>query len=79
MQTTRVKGFVVGENKGSSGSYWTVRVKDSSSQYDGNKLNVLSVHNNISLGRGLNVNFIIGTIDGPNGVKVNKAVDVNVE
>lgn len=76
---TRVKGFVVGENQRGSSSYWVVRVNDQNSPFYGKKLDVLSTHDNITLGRGLDVNFIIGTTDGHSGEKVHKAVDVNVD
>lgn len=78
VQTTRHNGYVVGQNNsGSKGQpYWTVRVKDPESPHNGKKFPVVSTREGITLAQGLNVNFVIGSVDGENGQKVMKAVDV---
>jgi hypothetical protein len=77
MTMKRCKGFVVGQDPTSGGTtVWKVRVKDSTSPHDGEKLVVASVRNDIELAKGLNVNFLIGSVDGPKGQKVPRAVDV---
>lgn len=76
----RHKGYVVGSDTSSSGQLvWKVRVKDTQSSYDGQKLNVASSHKELTLARGLNVNFAIGTVDDHEGNKVLRAVDVCLE
>ena len=76
----RHKGYVVGSDTSPSGQLaWTVRVKDTQSPYDGQKLNVASTHKELTLARGLNVNFAIGTVDDREGNKVLRAVDVRLE
>lgn len=76
----RHKGYVVGSDETPSGQLaWTVKVKDSESPYNGQKLNVASTHRELTLARGLNVNFAIGTVDDREGNKVLRAVDVRLE
>jgi len=76
----RHKGYVVGSDATPSGQLaWTVKVKDPNSPYDGQKLNVASSHKELTLARGLNVNFAIGTMDDREGNKVLRAVDVRLE
>jgi len=80
MNSKRHKGFVVGFDGASEGrTVWKVRVKDSESPHDGQKLIVASVSGRMELARGLNVNFAIGTIDDQSGTKVLRAVDVCLE
>lgn len=80
METQRHKGFVVGFDSASEGrTVWKVRVKDSTSPYDEQKLVVASVRSGLELARGLNVHFAIGTIDDPSGMKVLRAVDICLE
>lgn len=77
MDVKRHRGYVVGHDSNPSGSIiWKVRVKDPADSRNGEKLVVASTRGNIELARGLNVEFIIGTIDGPNGQKISRAVDV---
>lgn len=77
MSKERHEGYVVGSKRvGESGIVWKVRVKDKDSPYDGQKLAVISTYKNFELAQGLNINFIIGTIDDPKGQKVLRAVDV---
>lgn len=76
----RHRGFVSGSHQTSDRRIiWTVRVKDSASQYDGNKFVVASVRGGLELARGLNVHFAIGTVDDSAGKKVPRAVDVCLE
>ena len=80
MMIERHRGFVVGsELSRDRRNIWTVRVKDSKSQYDVQKFIVVSVRGGLELARGLNVNFVIGTIDDQSGKQVPRAVDVCVE
>lgn len=80
MNSKRTKGFVVGFDTAQEGHFvWKVRVKDSTSPYDGQKLVVASVRGGLELARGLNVHFAIGTTDDPSGAKVLRAVDVCLE
>lgn len=80
MDTRRHIGFVVGSDPAPKGQWvWKVRIKDPASPHNGQKIVVASVRNNIALARGLNVNFAIGTMDDPSGVKVLRAVDVCLE
>lgn len=75
----RHKGFVIGDSKSAHGqTLWKVRVKDPSSPYHLVKLTVVSIHGGITLARGLNVDFAIGSIDDPSGKKVLRAVDVRL-
>ena len=77
---TRHRGFVIGSDPGPKGqSVWKVRVKDPESAYDGEKFVVASVHDEMQLARGLNVNFVIGTVDDSSGTKTPRAIDVRVE
>jgi hypothetical protein len=80
MDSKRTKGFVVGFDAASEGrAVWKVRVKDPTNPHDGQKLVVASVRGGLELARGLNVHFVIGTIDDPAGTKVLRAVDVCLE
>jgi hypothetical protein len=76
----RYRGFVVGSELSRDGrSVWSVRVKDPGSGYDGQKLVVASVHGGLELARGLNVNFVIGTLDDQSGSPALRAVDIRLE
>lgn len=80
MDSKRCKGFVVGSDTSPKGqTTWRVRVKDSESPHDGQKLVVASVRGGLELARGLNVHFVIGAIDDQSGTKVLRAVDVCLE
>jgi hypothetical protein len=80
MNDQRHQGFVLGYDRGSDNHMvWKVRVKDSASRYDGQKLIVASTNNGLELARGLNVNFMIGTIDNSRNGKDLRAVDVRLE
>ncbi len=80
MESERHRGFVVGSDTSQSGrNVWKVRVKDSESSHDGQKLVVASVRGGLELARGLNVHFAIGTINDHSGTKVLRAVDVCLE
>jgi hypothetical protein len=80
MEQKRHRGFVVGSDTSPKGqSTWKVRVKDSESRHDGQKLVVASVRDGLELARGLNVHFAVGTIDDQSGTKILRAVDVCLE
>ena len=76
----RHKGFVVGSDQNPEGHpVWKVKVKDTKSPFNGKKIVVASVHGGLTLARGLNVEFAIGTVDDTQGQKVVRAVDVRLE
>lgn len=80
MPGQRIKGYVVGCDKSGTGKkVCKVRIKDASSHLDGKKLIIASVHNDVELGQGLNVNFLIGTVDGKENMPEHRAVDVRLE
>lgn len=80
MKARRTNGFVLGSDRTSQGqTVWKVRVKDPDSQYDGQKLIVASIHDGLEPARGLNVHFVIGTVDDHSGTKALRAVDVCLE
>lgn len=80
MDLIRHKGFVVGSDNSLKGqNVWKVRVEDSTSSYNGQKLVVASVHGGLELARGLNVNFAIGTVNDKSSQEVLRAVDVCLE
>jgi hypothetical protein len=80
MEERRHRGFVVGCSQSPEGkSVWRVRVKDTDSSFDGQKLVVASIHGGLELARGLNVNFAIGTVDDLSGGKAVRAVDLRLE
>ncbi len=76
----RCRGFVVGFDKNQNGqTVWKVRIKDDTSLLDGQKLAVASIHDNLELARGLNVTFVVGSVDDEHGLRVPRAVDVAIE
>jgi predicted molibdopterin-dependent oxidoreductase YjgC len=79
MVQKRHAGFVVGRNASHEKPVWKVRVKDPQSEYDGQKFVVASSRNGFELAQGLNVNFLVGSLDGEQGQKVLRAVDVCLE
>ncbi len=80
MNPQRTKGFVVGSDIGQNRErVWKVRVKDPQSTYDGQKLIVASVHGGLELAKGLNVHFVVGTVDDEAGKKALRAADVCLE
>lgn len=80
MEQGRISGFVVGFDPGSGGKLvWKVRAKDPGSGHDGEKFVVASTHDGMTLAQGLNVNFLLGTVDDPDGRKVVRAVDVRLQ
>ncbi|MDE2018980.1 MAG: hypothetical protein KGJ13_01385 [Patescibacteria group bacterium] len=56
-----------------------MRIKDAGSPYDGQKFTVASIHGGLELARGLNVTFVLGTVDDETEQKVIRAVDVRLE
>jgi hypothetical protein len=80
MEQKRVKGYVTRFTTSSKGRLvcW-VRVKDESSQHNGKELVSASIHENLELAQGLNVNFVIGTVDDQNNQKALRAVDICLE
>jgi len=80
LSSQRVKGFVIGANQGEAGNtIWKIRVRDPGSSFDGKKLPVASVRGNIELAKGLNVSFLIGTVDDQEHHPAYRAVDVQLE
>lgn len=80
MQHSRHRGFVLGSDYAPKGQkIWKVRVKDPQSPFNGQKLVVASISDGIALAQGLNVNFVIGTVDDLSGAKTPRAVDVCLE
>ncbi len=77
-ENRRHTGFVVGYTGQKEKGYWTVRVKDQASSYDRLKFVVASSHDDVTLARGLNVDFLIGSLDVSNGNRLLRAVDVKV-
>lgn len=77
----RYKGYVVGSDASPdrSTTTWKVRVKDPACPQNGQKLVVASTHDGITLARGLNVTFVVGTVDDPGGHKMLRAVDVQLD
>lgn len=75
----RVSGFVMANDGTPYDPLWKVRVKDSQSPYNGHKLTVASVHGDITLAQGLNVSFLIGSIDDKQGQSALRAVDVRLQ
>jgi hypothetical protein len=73
MAQERVRGFVVAIDETSKGTKVKVRVKDSSSPFDGRKCLVVSTRDNVALVQGLLVTFI-----AQDAGNVLKAVDVQV-
>jgi len=77
MTIRRYFGFVVGCDPGAHGqTVWKVRVKDPTSQFNGQKFAVASVRDGLTLAQGLNVTFVLGIMDGPTGGRVTRAIDV---
>ncbi len=80
MDQKRTKGFVIGSSTASKGRIvWKVRVEDPASPHNGQKLVVASIQGGLELAQGLNVDFAVGTVDGPLGTKILRAVDVRLE
>jgi len=79
MVKKRHAGFVVGRNASRENPVWKVRVKDPQSEFDGQKFAVASTHGGFELAQGLNMNFLIGSLNGERGQKVLRAVDVCLE
>lgn len=70
----RHKGYVSGRSR--SGKSWIVRVKDEDSEHHGARMPVASIRDDITLVRGLNVHFCVGTFDNSKGKQALRAVDV---
>lgn len=78
--TRRLLGYVVGcDLSQNSKTVCKVRVKDPTSPYNGQKFIVASVRGGLELSQGLNVTFVLGTVDDPTGEKVTRAVDIRLE
>lgn len=75
----RHRGFVAGSQVQDGRVLWTVRVKDNTSPHNGKRFTVASVHEGQMLARGLNVDFVVGSVDDLSGHRVPRAVDVRVE
>ncbi|HSI21262.1 MAG TPA: hypothetical protein VLA04_06290 [Verrucomicrobiae bacterium] len=80
MDQQRHTGFVIGYTTHSGKPpVWKVRVKDETSPQNGAKLTVASIRDNIALSKGLNVNFLIGSVDDTSGQPDLRAVDVQLQ
>ena len=76
----RLRGYVGELRNGPRGrTAPRVCVKDPASPLNGRWFTVASTHGGLELAKGLNVTFVIGTIDDENGQKVPRAVDVRLE
>ena len=69
----RLRGHIINDE-----CPWRVRVCEPDSPYNQKVLSVASVKQGIQLGRGLNVTFVVGTVDQKSR-KVLKAVDLALE
>lgn len=78
MAINRHRGYVAGKANPPAKPNWLVRVKDPGSEYNGRRFVVASTHDSFELAQGLNVDFLIGSIDGERGVSVLRAVDVSL-
>lgn len=76
----RYTGFVIGSDPAPTGNavVWKVRVKDEGTPFNGRKLVVASTRDEVALAKGLNVNFLIGTVDDADNQEAPRAVDVCV-
>jgi len=80
VNASRHSGFVIGSDTTPAGhEVWKVRVKEPAGPYDGRKLIVASVNGGVALAQGLNVTFVIGTMDGSSGSPELRAVDVRIQ
>jgi hypothetical protein len=75
MPLIRCSGYV----SSVSGTVVKVCVKDARVRANGRKFVVASVRGGITLAKGINVNFIIGSVDNQVGAKVPRAIDVMPE
>lgn len=72
-------GYVAScSQKPDGNTVWKVKVKDINSPYNGQTLVVASVHDGMTLARGLNVHFAVGTVDDEMSQKALRAVDVRL-
>lgn len=78
MAINRHRGYVAGKANPPAKQNWLVRVKDPRSEYNGRKFVVASTHDDFELAQGLNVDFLIGSVDGEKGDPVLRAVDVSL-
>jgi hypothetical protein len=76
LETKRISGFVIARDGTTDKPVWKVRVKQPGHALDGQKLIVASAHDDIALAKGLNVNFLIGTVDNQQNASALRAVDV---
>ena len=70
---------MTGSRKGNNGPVWEVRVKDPGGDHNGKKLQVASIRDGITPAQGLNVTFIIGSVDNSRQEKELRAVDLCVD
>ncbi len=75
-QPKRHEGYVTGHSR--SGKCWMVKVKDPASEYHGTRMPIASICGDITLAKGLNVNFCVGSVDDQQGQPANRAVDVRL-
>ena len=77
IENVRLKGFVVGSDRVGNDTVWKVRVNDETNKFHGRKFEVASVHEDIRIAKGLEVEFLLSNFrkDGHPG---KKAVDVTL-
>lgn len=76
----RHRGYVSGSRIAPGGhTVWLVRVRGPTSPLHREPYIVASIRGDITLARGLNVDFALGTVDDPQGQPVPRAVDVALE
>jgi hypothetical protein len=75
----RIQGYVIAGDLSKQGkTVWKVRVNQPGSIFHKRKIIVASIHGDITLARGLNVSFILGSVNDSQGRPVLRAVDVNI-
>jgi hypothetical protein len=77
IENVRLKGFVIGSDRVGDDAVWEVRVNDETNGLHRQKFEVASVHGDISLAKGLEVEFLLGNFL-KDGHPVQKAVDVTI-
>ncbi len=77
IENLRLQGFVVGSDRVGNDTVWKVRVNDENNKLHRRKFEVASVHEDIQLAKGLEVEFLLGNFL-KDGHSVQKAVDVTL-
>jgi hypothetical protein len=77
IENIRLQGFVIGSDRVGDDTVWKVRVNDETKKFHRRKFEVASVHEDIQLAKGLEVEFLLGNFR-KDGHPVQKAVDVTL-